>query len=211
MDRAKLTLHTPFAPPSTHPPPPPGQRQRHLRAHGRGADAARTQGVGQLELHPDWRTGYAPNVRIYESTNLRLYDSTNLPLNYYATGTASRPADWMCAVLRIYEYTTLILYYYTTLPLYDYSTVLVYYYTAPGLPIRRMCGKVHRDLSDGIGPIAATYAPLADCSLWNLSIYLSIYVYYCTALWPTTHFLSLRAVPHPHHHLGHFDHDPLDP
>ena len=25
----------------------------------------------------------------------------------------------------------------------------------PGLPIRRMCGKVHRDLSDAIGPIAA--------------------------------------------------------
>ena len=34
----------------------------------------------------------------------------------------------------------------------------------PGLPIRRMYGKVHRDLSDAIGPIAATYAPLS-CGL----------------------------------------------
>ncbi len=45
----------------------------------------------------------------------------------------------------------------------------------PGLPIRRMCGKVHRDLSDAIGAITATYAPLADCSVWNL-MYLSIYL-----------------------------------
>jgi hypothetical protein len=37
----------------------------------------------------------------------------------------------------------------------------------PGLPIRWMCGKVHRDLSDAIGPIAATYAPFAGCSVWN--------------------------------------------
>ncbi len=34
-----------------------------------------------------------------------------------------------------------------------------------GLPIRRMCGKVHGDLSDAIGPIAATYALLAGCSV----------------------------------------------
>ena len=46
------------------------------------------------------------------------------------------------------------------------------------LPIRRMCEKVDRDLSDAIGPIAATYAPLAGCSVWNLSIYLSIYLSY---------------------------------
>ncbi len=31
-----------------------------------------------------------------------------------------------------------------------------------------------KDLSDAIGPIAATYAPLAGGSVWNLSIYLSI-------------------------------------
>jgi hypothetical protein len=37
-------------------------------------------------------------------------------------------------------------------------------------------GKVHGDLSDAIGPIAATYAPLAGCSVWNLSVYLSIYL-----------------------------------
>ncbi len=35
------------------------------------------------------------------------------------------------------------------------------------LPIRQMCGKVHRDLSDAIGPIAAMYAPLAGCSVWK--------------------------------------------
>ena len=50
----------------------------------------------------------------------------------------------------------------------------------PGLPIRRKCGKVYRDPIDAIGPIAATYAPLAGCSVWNLSIsiylYLSIYL-----------------------------------
>jgi hypothetical protein len=46
----------------------------------------------------------------------------------------------------------------------------------PGLPIRRTCGKVHRDLSDAIGPIAATYASLAGCSVRNF--YLSIYLYY---------------------------------
>ncbi len=40
-------------------------------------------------------------------------------------------------------------------------------------PTRKMCGKVHRNLSDAIGPIAAsTYAPPAGCSVWNLSIYL---------------------------------------
>jgi hypothetical protein len=46
----------------------------------------------------------------------------------------------------------------------------------PGLPIRRMYGKVHRGLSDAIGPIPATYAALAGFSIWNLSIYLSIYL-----------------------------------
>ena len=41
-----------------------------------------------------------------------------------------------------------------------------------------MCGKVHKDLGYAISPIAATYAPLAGCSVQNLifrSIYLSIY------------------------------------
>ena len=28
-------------------------------------------------------------------------------------------------------------------------------------------GRVHRDLSDAIGPIAATYAPLVGCSVWS--------------------------------------------
>ena len=43
----------------------------------------------------------------------------------------------------------------------------------PRLPIRWMCGKVHRDLSDAISHIAATYTPIAGCSVWNfLSIYL---------------------------------------
>ncbi len=52
------------------------------------------------------------------------------------------------------------------------------YPNQPGLPIRRMCGKVQRNLSDSIGLIAATYAPLsAGCSVWNLSIYLSVSIY----------------------------------
>ncbi len=38
----------------------------------------------------------------------------------------------------------------------------------PGLPIRRKCGKVHRDLSDAIGPKAATYASHVGCSAWVL-------------------------------------------
>ncbi len=48
-----------------------------------------------------------------------------------------------------------------------------------GLPTRRMCGKVHRDLSDAIGPIAATYAPLTGCRELNLGcivMNLSIFV-----------------------------------
>jgi hypothetical protein len=48
-----------------------------------------------------------------------------------------------------------------------------HYPDPPGLPIRKMCGKVHRYLSDTIGPIAATYTPLAGCSVGKLSIYLS--------------------------------------
>ena len=43
-----------------------------------------------------------------------------------------------------------------------------------GPPIRRKCGKVHSDLSDAIGPIAATYALLAGYSVYG--IYLSIYL-----------------------------------
>ncbi len=47
-----------------------------------------------------------------------------------------------------------------------------------------MCGKVLRDLSDAIGSIAATYTPLAGCSVWiylSLSIYLyiSYMLHYC--------------------------------
>jgi hypothetical protein len=34
--------------------------------------------------------------------------------------------------------------------------------------------EIHKDLSDAIGPIAATYAPFARGSVWNLSsIYLT--------------------------------------
>ncbi len=43
-----------------------------------------------------------------------------------------------------------------------------------GLPIQQICEKVHRDLSNAIGPIAATYALFAGCSVWNLFIYLCI-------------------------------------
>ena len=45
-----------------------------------------------------------------------------------------------------------------------------------------MCRKVHKNLSDAIGPFAATYVPLAGCSVWNLFIYLSIYLYITAAL-----------------------------
>jgi hypothetical protein len=37
----------------------------------------------------------------------------------------------------------------------------------PGLPIRRKCRKVHRDFSDGISPIVATYVPHVGCSIYN--------------------------------------------
>lgn len=33
-------------------------------------------------------------------------------------------------------------------------------------------------ISDAIGPIAVTYAPLQGYSVWNLSIYLSIILYF---------------------------------
>ena len=62
-----------------------------------------------------------------------------------------------------------------------YLSIYIYIYWGKqyphplGLLIWRMCGKVHRDLSDAIGPIAETYAPRAGCSVWKLS-YLSIYL-----------------------------------
>ncbi len=39
--------------------------------------------------------------------------------------------------------------------------------TIPAYPSDRSVGKVHRDLSYAIGPIAATFAPLVGCSVWN--------------------------------------------
>jgi hypothetical protein len=40
-------------------------------------------------------------------------------------------------------------------------------YPPRGLPIRRKCVKVHKDVSDAIGPIAKKYTPLVGCSVWH--------------------------------------------
>ena len=53
-------------------------------------------------------------------------------------------------------------------------------------------------LSAAIGPIAATYAPLAGCSVWNLSIYLSKH----SARARKRIVLSLRAPSLRKHRLG---------
>jgi hypothetical protein len=45
----------------------------------------------------------------------------------------------------------------------------VYPHTRLGYPSGgSVCGKVHRDLGDAIGPIVVTYAPLVGCSVWNI-------------------------------------------